>query len=65
MVGAFYYLRIVKIMFFDDARPAFVTAPLKTRLVYMVAALLMIVFSLSWVGEPVVRAAAAAAKTLM
>ena len=65
VVGAFYYLRIVKIMFFDDARPAFVTAPLKTRLVYMVAALLMIVFSLSWVGEPVVRAAAAAAKTLM
>ncbi len=65
VVGAYYYLRIVKIMFFDERRAAFVAAPSRARLVFSLAAIFVLVFSISWVGDPVVRAAAAAAKTLM
>jgi NADH-quinone oxidoreductase subunit N len=65
VIGAYYYLRVVKVMFFDEAKPAFVAAPVKTRVVYALSALLMIAFSLSFVGGPIVQAAAAAAKSLM
>ncbi len=65
VIGAFYYLRVIKVMFFDEAKPAFLPSPAKVRIVYAIAALLMVVFSVSFIGEPVVRAAAAAAKTLM
>jgi NADH-quinone oxidoreductase subunit N len=65
VIGAYYYLRIVKIMFFDDAAAPFSASPIKARIVYGLAALLMLGFSITFIGEPVVRAAAAAAKTLM
>ena len=65
VIGAYYYLRIIKVMFFDEAKPAFKPAPWLVRGIYGLAAILVVVFSLSWIGEPVIRAAAAAAKTLM
>jgi len=65
VIGAYYYLRIVKIMFFDEPKPAFAPAAAKVKLVFGLSAIFMLVFSLSWIGDPIVRAAAAAAKTLM
>ena len=61
-VGAYYYLRIVKIMYFDEPAPAFdggVTAP---RLVLGGAALLVILGALA--PASLTAAAAAAAKSL-
>jgi NADH-quinone oxidoreductase subunit N len=62
VVGAFYYLRIVKVMFFDPAKPRFAPAEPWTRLV-MIAAGLFVVFYAVYPG-PLVEAAAAAAKSL-
>ncbi len=61
-VAAFYYLRIVKIMYFDDPAPAFDTAPFAVRAVAAVASFLILAF---WIyPAPVVEAANAAAAAL-
>ena len=59
-VAAFYYLRIVKIMYFDDPAPAFDVAPFAVRAVMAVSTVLVFLF---WVyPAPLVTAAANAAK---
>jgi NADH-quinone oxidoreductase subunit N len=61
-VAAYYYLRVVKVMYFDEPAPAFDRAPAAIRAVLAVATLALLGF---WVyPTPVMDAAAAAAKSL-
>jgi NADH-quinone oxidoreductase subunit N len=46
VVGAYYYLRIVKIMFFDEPAAAFEPAPSRAWIVLMVTGLFVIVYGL-------------------
>ena len=62
VVGAFYYLRIVKIIYFDEAKEAFTQASVPVRFVASAAALLVLAFVLA--PAPLVNAASAAAKSL-
>jgi NADH-quinone oxidoreductase subunit N len=62
VVGAYYYLRIVKIMFFDDTAKGFDAVPLKTSLVIGASALFVTFYALR--PGPIVASAAAAAKSL-
>ncbi|MCP4998144.1 MAG: NADH-quinone oxidoreductase subunit NuoN [Hyphomicrobiales bacterium] len=62
VVGAYYYIRIVKIMWFDEASAGFVPVAGELRLVMGVSGLFVLGYVL--VGGPVGRAAEAAAKTL-
>ena len=64
VVGAYYYLRIVKLMFFDDARAPFEPTLGKERAVQWIAMVLVIGFVLPIISSPLVEAAAAAARTL-
>ena len=61
VVGAYYYLRIVKIMFFDESAPAFEPIEGKALVVMTIAALFVVGFVLPLVGGSVVDAASAAA----
>ncbi len=61
VVGAFYYLRIIKIMWFDEPAGAFVPVAGELRLVLGVSGLLVLFYVL--VGGPVSTFAEAAAKT--
>ena len=61
-VGAYYYLRIVKIMYFDEPAPAFSPTSLIVRAIYVLAGVAVLVF---WVFPgPIVAAADAAARSL-
>ncbi len=61
-VAAFYYLRVVKIIYFDEAAPAFDKATFTQRTVLALASLAMLLF---WVyPAPLVQAATSAAKSL-
>jgi NADH-quinone oxidoreductase subunit N len=62
VVGAYYYVRVVKIMFFDDAQPAFSRMQPKTALVMWVTALYVLLYVV-W-PAPLVDAAGTAAKSL-
>lgn len=62
VVGAYYYLRLVKVMYFDEPKPAFEKADLGVRTVLLVSALFVLVLSL--VPAPLFDTAAAAAKSL-
>jgi NADH-quinone oxidoreductase subunit N len=62
VVGAYYYLAIVKTMYFDDPAPAFVPMRPELRLVLGVAGLLIILLGIY--PGPLVDAAEAAAKSL-
>jgi NADH-quinone oxidoreductase subunit N len=62
VVGAYYYLRIVKIMYFDAAQPAFDRASRLERLVLAVSAIGIVLFSIF--PGAIVQAAAAAAASL-
>jgi NADH-quinone oxidoreductase subunit N len=62
VVGAYYYVRIVKIMFFDDPRPRFATVQAKAGLVMAVSALYILLYVV-W-PAPLVEAAGTAAKSL-
>ena len=59
VVGAYYYLRIVKIMFFDEAKPAFLPVRSRTWVVMAVAGAFVLLFVI--VPSPLVEAAARAA----
>ena len=60
VVSAFYYLRIVKVMYFDEPAPAFDVAPFAVRAVMAISTALVFLF---WVyPAPFVSAAANAAK---
>jgi len=61
-VAAFYYLRVVKVMYFDEPAPGFDRSPLAVRAVLAVSTLAILGF---WVyPAPIMDAAAAAAKSL-
>lgn len=62
VVGAYYYLLIVKIMYFDDPAQEFVPVPRVLKAVLGVSGLFNILFFV--VPGPLVEAAAAAAKSL-
>ena len=62
VVGAYYYLRLVKVMYFDEPKPAFEKSDLGVRTVLLVSALFVLVLSL--VPAPLFDTAAAAAKSL-
>jgi NADH-quinone oxidoreductase subunit N len=64
VVGAFYYLRIVKIMFFDDAAEAFLPRERKTSVVMALSAAFVVLFVLPFIGDTLVVAAHAAAAVL-
>jgi NADH-quinone oxidoreductase subunit N len=63
VVGAYYYLRLVKVMYFDEPKPAFETSDLGVRAVLLVSAVFVLVLSL--VPAPLFDSAAAAAKSLV
>ncbi len=62
VVGAYYYLGIVKTMYFDEPAPGFVPMRLELRLVLGVTGLLVLLFGVY--PGPLVDAAEAAAKSL-
>ena len=62
VVGAYYYLRLVKVMYFDEPKPAFEKSDLGVRTVLLVSAIFVLVLSL--VPAPLFDSAAAAAKSL-
>jgi NADH-quinone oxidoreductase subunit N len=62
VVGAFYYLRIVKVMFFDEAKPRFTPAAPYVRLVMIAAGLFVVLYAVY--PAPLVDAAEAAARSL-
>jgi len=62
VVGAFYYLRIVKIMYFDEPKEAFSPASAAVRLIASLAAILVFGFALA--PAPLVDVANAAARSL-
>jgi len=64
VVGAYYYLRIVKIMFFDQAKPAFAPVRVKAGLVMGLSLIFVLAFVLPFVASPLVDAAGVAAKSL-
>ena len=65
VIGAFYYLRIVKLMFFDEAAVPFEPVERKALFVMGLAALFMVAFVLPFIGGTLVDAATAAAASLM
>ncbi|MGF7160050.1 NADH-quinone oxidoreductase subunit N [Rhodoligotrophos appendicifer] len=62
VVGAYYYLRIVKIMYFDEPADRFVPAPTEIRVVLGVSAFVILAFVVF--ARPVLTAAQAAAASL-
>jgi NADH-quinone oxidoreductase subunit N len=62
VVGAYYYLRIVKIIYFDEAKPAFDQGAPGVRAVLLISAVFVLLLSL--VPAPLFNSAAAAAKSL-
>ncbi len=62
VVGAYYYLRIVKIMYFDEPAESFEPVPVELRAVLGVSGVLVIVFAV--IAAPLVDAAGAAAASL-
>jgi NADH-quinone oxidoreductase subunit N len=64
VVGAYYYLRIVKVMFFDDAAEAFVPRESKISAVMALSAIFVLAFVLPFIGGTLVDAATAAAAVL-
>jgi NADH-quinone oxidoreductase subunit N len=62
VVGAFYYLRIVKVMYFDEPAPAFDQAGVAARIVLALSTAVVIFYSFA--PAPLTNAAMAAAKSL-
>jgi NADH-quinone oxidoreductase subunit N len=62
VVGAYYYVRIVKIMFFDKPKERFLAVPLKAGLVMGLAGLFVLLYVV-W-PAPLTASAEAAARTL-
>jgi NADH-quinone oxidoreductase subunit N len=62
VVGAYYYLLIVKVMYFDEPAPAFAPMPNLLKIVLGVSGVVVILFFAY--PSPLVSAAAAAAKSL-
>ena len=65
VVGAYYYLRVVKIMFFDEPAERFSPTEGRTFAVMALSAAFVVAFVLPFVGGTVVDAATAAASVLV
>ena len=65
VIGAFYYLRIIKIMFFDEPAASFEPVEGKAMLVMALSAAFVVAFVLPFIGGALTEAATAAASTLM
>lgn len=65
VVGAYYYLRVVKIMFFDETAEGFSPPEGRTFAVMALSAAFVVAFVLPFVGGTVVDAATAAASVLV
>ncbi len=65
VIGAYYYLRIVKVMFFDEAAEPFAPREGRTFAVMALSALFVLAFVLPFVGGTLVDAATAAASVLV
>ena len=63
VVSAFYYLRIIRIMFFDEPKAAFVKTDSALSFVMALSVLFTLVFVL-WPGPSILEAATSAAQTL-
>jgi NADH-quinone oxidoreductase subunit N len=61
VVSLFYYLRIVKVMFFDEAKPRFAPAAPYVRFVMIAAGLFVVLYAVY--PSPLIDAATAAAKS--
>jgi NADH-quinone oxidoreductase subunit N len=61
-VAAYYYLRVIKVMYFDEPAPAFDPAPVMTRGVLAVSSIFLLGFWLY--PAPLMNAASAAAQSL-
>ncbi len=64
VVGAYYYLRIVKIMYFDEPKDAFDGMDGEVKLVAYASGAFTLLFVIPWVASPIIDVAAAAAKSL-
>jgi NADH-quinone oxidoreductase subunit N len=62
VVSAFYYLRVVKVMYFDEPRFTFSVMPIEVRIVMLVASAFVIL--LAFYISPLITAANLAAKSL-
>ena len=62
VVGAFYYIRLVKVMYFDEPAPELDAASIEQKVVFAVASLFVLVFVIA--GNGITAAATAAAKSL-
>ena len=62
VVGCFYYLRVIKVMFFDTTEPAFDARPASVSFIAVAAGVFTLLFFL--VPAPFTGAADAAAKVL-
>jgi NADH-quinone oxidoreductase subunit N len=62
IIGAFYYLRVIKVIYFDAGEPGFDQASFGVRFVITVGALATALFI--FLPAPVIAAAGAAAKAL-
>lgn len=61
VVGAYYYLRVIKLMWFDEAKASFARPSGSLRLVFGLSALLVVAYVL--IGGPIGTAAEVAART--
>lgn len=65
VVGAYYYIRIVKIMYFDEPAEEFVAQKsLPMKVIAIAAAFLVVVFVVPQISNPVLNGAASAAQSL-
>jgi NADH-quinone oxidoreductase subunit N len=64
VVGAFYYLRIVKIIYFDEPREPLDPIDGEVKLVAYASGAFTLLFVIPWIAAPVIEVAAAAAKSL-
>ncbi|WP_243369019.1 NADH-quinone oxidoreductase subunit NuoN [Microvirga solisilvae] len=62
VVGAYYYLRIVKVMYFDEPAAAYDAQPVGVKLVLGLSSIFVVLFGI--VPAPLVAAAGAAARSL-
>jgi NADH-quinone oxidoreductase subunit N len=63
-VSAYYYLRIVKVMYFDDPQSEFAAVPMKTTAITAVIGFLVVSY-FATVGSPLTAAARTAAESLV
>jgi NADH-quinone oxidoreductase subunit N len=62
VIGAFYYLRIVKVMYFDEPAERYDSMPAGVKLVLALCSIFVVLFGI--VPAPLVAAAGAAARSL-